>query len=225
MTFNYYVIFIYFNKVVDLNNIESQLKKRLAYPYKWGQLQNNHLDKKSNFIYHTISFEELLQKIELNFKNEKNYDNLFNYTLNRWYNFQSAKAVEHIFSCHQLVTPATNSKDKQKDFFINDIPFDHKTSVFPKKLNLSFNEAINQPKKVCQWLYTNQSKQGRFHLKNRLFILLFDREGEHWKLKADISSIGDVVNHYLKNFNIEHLVKLQFSNNESALSDIIWLTK
>ncbi len=39
----------------SLIEIESELKKRLVYSYKWGQKQNDSFDKPTNFIYHTFS--------------------------------------------------------------------------------------------------------------------------------------------------------------------------
>ena len=77
----------------SLIEIESELKKRLVYPYKWGQKQNDSFDKQTNFIYHTFQFEESLREIEKRFKSEKDFDLYFNYTINRWYNFWSAQAV------------------------------------------------------------------------------------------------------------------------------------
>ena len=207
----------------SLLEIENELKKRLAYPYKWGTKQTNQLDKKSNFIYKTFLFEDLLQKIESAFKDEINYKDLQNYALNRWYNFHSAMAVERIFRQHASVKKTANSKDKEKDFYINTVPFDHKTSVFPKRLNMTFNQAINDTKSVCEWLYKNQSQQGRFHLKNRLFILLFDRKGEHWKLKANLQKLMEIIENYLNNFDEKQLTKIEFAKHEIALTDIIWL--
>jgi|GEM_PF-4648903 len=39
---------------VDPVKIEVELKKRLAYPHKWGRKQNDEFDKLTNFIYHTF---------------------------------------------------------------------------------------------------------------------------------------------------------------------------
>ena len=79
-----------------LVEIKLELKKRLAYPYKWGQKQNDNFDKQTNFIYHTFSFKELLSEIDKRFKSNSNYSSFFNYTINRWFNFWSAQAVENI---------------------------------------------------------------------------------------------------------------------------------
>ena len=81
----------------ELINIEKELKKRLAYPYKWGRKQNDEFDKLTNFVYKIFSFEEVLKETETRFNNDKEHKNIANYALNRWYNFWSAQAVEKIF--------------------------------------------------------------------------------------------------------------------------------
>ena len=61
----------------SLIEIESELKKRLSYPYKWGQKQNDSFDKQTNFIYHTFTFENVLKEINTRFKNNNKFDILF----------------------------------------------------------------------------------------------------------------------------------------------------
>ncbi len=81
----------------NLQKIETELKKRLPYPYKWGRKQNNEFDKLTNFIYHTFLFDDVIKEINSRFKKDKEHLNISNYALNRWYNFWSAQAVEKIF--------------------------------------------------------------------------------------------------------------------------------
>jgi len=207
----------------SVQNISTELNKRLAYPYKWGTKQTNVLDGQTRFIYKTFAFDKLLQIIEDKFKNERNYELIKNYALNRWYNFNSAMAVESIFKTHKKVKSTENAKDKAVDFFIDDIPFDHKTTVFPRGLKMSFNEAINQKEDVVKWLYKNQSSQGRFHLKNRLFIILYAKSGQHWKLKAHLKKIEQAVKQYLDNFDATKLIELNLEGTEKAQSDLIWV--
>lgn len=208
---------------VSFLNIEQELQKRWAYPYKWGRRQDNKFDKATNFIYKVNSFEQLLLTVDQEFNGNIKKNELFNYALNRWYNFKSANAVEAIFKTHPIVSETKNAKDKEKDFFIDDIPFDHKTTIFPKGCRLTFNEAVNQPAALIKWLYTNQSKDGRFHLKNRLFVVLYNSNGEHWKLKANLSEIEKAVSHYLNNFDIAQLIKLELKNGTTTCSDLIWI--
>ncbi|MBC8213636.1 MAG: hypothetical protein ISR90_02055 [Candidatus Marinimicrobia bacterium] len=189
----------------------------MVYPYQWGRKQSDNWDKQTNFIYKTYSFDSLLLKVK---KYEKP---LFNYSLNRWYNFWSAMAVENILATHQCVIPNRNSKDKLVDFTINEIPFDHKTSVFPKGFGQSFDYARNNKKELILWLYRNQSQEGRKHLNNRLFVVLYDeKENQHWKLKAEISLLKSAIDKYLKKLSHNDLVQLNFGDG-LVLSDIIWI--
>jgi len=57
----------------DLIQIEKELKKRLAYPYKWGRKQNDQFDKLTNFVYRISSFEEVFKEIESRFRNDKEH--------------------------------------------------------------------------------------------------------------------------------------------------------
>lgn len=203
---------------MDLPRLEAELKKRWQYPYTWGRKQSDAWDKKTNFIYRTYRFETLLKVIAP-------FDEaLKNYALNRWYNFWSAKAVEHIFSSHHQVTPNKNVYDKLVDFTIGNIPFDHKTSVFPKTFGKSLVYAKQHKEELIKWLYENQSQQGRKHLKNRLFVVLFDRTGAHWKMKAEINSLKIGIDSYVNNFNVGKLYHLNFGEGE-IYADIIWIEK
>lgn len=203
---------------MDLQRVERELKKRLSYPYKWGRKQADSWDKDTNFIYTTYSFETLLRKTT-NFNQE-----LTNYALNRWYNFWSAMAAEAIFASHLNVIANKNSFDKLIDFTIDNIPFDHKTSVFPKGFNKSYEYAMNNEKELINWLYENQSQQGRKHLENRLFIIMYDKNNQHWKLKAEIKIIKKEIDLYVANFNKNSLFVFDFGKGK-VYSSIIWVTK
>ena len=208
-----------------LLQIESELKKRLVHPYKWLQKQNDNFDKQTNFIYHTFAFEDLLKEIDKRFKSEKDFDLYFNYTLNRWYNFWSAQAVENIFCSLPNVKPALNDKDRLVDFLIDGVSFDHKTSVYPKKFPLQINDAIKKTDELIRWLYQHQSQEQRKHLKNRLFVVLYSPDNEHWKLKSEIMWLKERIEKYMLGFNPNYLLKFNFEKDKETLSDVIWAIK
>lgn len=201
---------------MDLSRVETELKKRLAYPYKWGRKQSDDWDAKTSFIYTTYSFEKLLEKTAYFDETVRDY------ALNRWYNFWSAEAVENLFSLHEKVTPNINKFDKLIDFTINTTCFDHKTTVFPIGFNQTVAYAKNNPAELIRWLYLNQSQESRKHLKNRLFIVLVEKNKEHWKLKAEIKLLKTEIDNYVENFNSENLFQLHLENN-TILSDLIWV--
>jgi hypothetical protein len=205
-----------------LQQIESELKKRLSYPYKWGRKQNDYFDNLTNFVYNIASFEEVLKEIENRFKKDKEHQNVANYALNRWYNFWSAQAVEKVFCSLPNVKPALDERDRLVDFTIDGVTFDHKTSIFPKNFPYNINEAIKKTDELIKWLYKNQSQQQRKHLKNRLFIVLYSSDGEHWKLKAEITWLKERIEKYMVGFNPNYLLKFNLEENNHTLSDVIW---
>lgn len=211
---------------MDFYLVESELKKRIKLPYYWGRKQQNKFDRQTNFIYKIDSFELILKEIENRFGDMQGYDDLKDYTLNRWYNFWSAQAVETIFCNHKNVEPHSNSRDKFIDFYINEIPFDHKTTVFPKGFKKSIPFAMEHKSELIEWLYQNQSSEQRKHSKNRLFIVLgnYESNNEHWKLKAELSWLKDVISGYLLNFDSSKLHSFT-SENGIVKADIIWAIK
>jgi len=203
---------------MDLPRVERELKKRLPYQYRWGRKQSNAWDSDTNFIYQTYSFESLLRKTE-----HFNQD-LRDYALNRWYNFWSAMAAEDIFASHSNVVANKNTYDKLVDFTIDNIPFDHKTSIYPKGFNRQYEYARENEKELIQWLYDNQSQQARKHLKNRLFIIMYDKNNQHWKMKAEIGLLKKKIDEYILNFNASKLQVFNFGDGE-VLSSIIWIER
>lgn len=212
-------------KNLDLINIEKELKKRHPFPYLWFRKQNDIWDGWTNFIYQIQNWDALEERIAFVAKTQNvDKQQLFQYAANRWYNFWSAQAIEKIFTDFPDVEPAPEARDREKDFYLHGIPFDHKTSVFPKGFNHSFQFAQNNKRLLIEWLYQNQSPQKRHHLKNRLFVVVFCPKGEHWKLKAEISVIQKEIYSYVNSFKKEELQVLKFSGNSLTFSDIIWVT-
>ena len=211
--------------MINLTQIENQLKKRLTYPYKWGRKQNDHFDKLTNFVYRIQSFEDVINEIGTRFRKDKEHDNIANYALNRWYNFWSAQAVEKIFCSLPNVKPALDSKDRLVDFTIDGVTFDHKTSIFPKNFPFKIDVAVKKTDELIKWLYRHQSQQQRKHLKNRLFIVLYSSDGEHWKLKAEISWLKERIEKYMEGFNPHYLLKFQLEKGHYTLADVIWAIK
>jgi len=214
---------------INLIQAEKELKKRLTYPYKWGRKQNDYFDKLTNFVYQIFSFDDVITEINKRFKDDREHQDISNYALNRWYNFWSAQAVEKIFCSLPNVKTALDSKDRLVDFTIwpdgrqvDGVTFDHKTSIFPKNFPYPIDEAIKKTDELINWLYKNQSQQQRKHLKNRLFIVLYSSDGEHWKLKSEISWLKERIEKYMIGFNPHYLLKFQLENDQPTISDVIW---
>src|SRR5690606_11894223 len=203
-----------------------ELKKRHQFPYKWFRKQNDVWDSHTRFIYQISNWEVLVQNIKSVAESRKlEEQQLFQYAANRWYNFWSAKAVEHIFTEIDGIVPVVETKNSEKDFYLFGIPFDHKTSVFPKQFEKTFEYAQNNKAELIEWLYKNQSTQKRHHFKNRLFIVVYAKNGEHWKLKAELEMLKNAIQKYVSSFKLERLHSFNFTEYEITLSDIIWVSK
>lgn len=210
---------------ISLENIENQLRFRCNYPYRWGKKQNDVWDAHTQFIYEISTWEKLIDTIKHEIAvHHFDKSTFFQYASNRWYNFWSAMAVEHIFMEIEGVKPALNHKDRLVDFSFFGINFDHKTSVFPRGFRQTIDYAQKHEAELLHWLYKNQSQQSRKHLENRLFLIVFAQNGEHWKLKAEISWLKSIILNYVATFDVSKLKTLEFSTHQ-AVSTIIWAIK
>ncbi len=209
---------------MDLTARERELKKRWRYPYRWGRPQGDHFDTMTRFVYRLPTFDALLTTAERRFATVEAHkrEALFHYALNRWYNFWSAQAVEAIFCSLEGVTPAPDRRDRYVDFTLHGIAFDHKSTVFPRGFGRPLTYAVNHPDRLIHWLYTHQSRQQRYHLANRLFVVLYAADGQHWRLKAELRWLREIVRDYVRAFRPDRLHRFTFTPGTETLSDIIW---
>lgn len=211
--------------MTNIEEIESELKKKLKYGYKWWRLQNNERDEKTKFIYNIWKRDKLIEKLKEIYKNSWwDKKELFNYASNRRYNHWSAYWIELIFKTHPKVREELNQFHKSIDLYILDIPFDHKTSVYPWAYSKPIEYAKEHKDDLINRLYLNQSKQQRFHMKNRLFIVVYNKNWDHRKIKSELTFLRNIIYEYLDNFDIKKLYTLE-SNTGQAFSDIIWAIK
>lgn len=207
---------------MDFERLERKLKERTAYPYVWGSRQTNEKDKATNFIYRTYGIKKVISLCtQKGFSKE-----LTDYAMTRWYNFHSAIGIENLFATHKNVIPNKNQYDRMEDFKINNISFDHKTSIFPKGFGKTLDYAKANEAELIKWFYENQSNTKRNLNQNRLFIVMFDSKyGEHWKMKSEIMKIKKHIDKYMDEFNENNLHEINFDTGEKALASILWIEK
>ncbi len=210
---------------MTLEEREKELKKRWEFPYKWGQKQNNRDDNATRFVYDVFYYDELIEVMKQKLKKRQNKEHLFNYGLNRWYNFWSADAVETIFNLLPNVQPIRNMRDFRADFKIQGIRFDHKTTVFPNGYKNSLSSAKTNPESLVKWLYLHQSTEQREHYKNRLFIVMYSEYKKHWKLKSEICWLNELIHRYIESVKVENIPRYSIGNHKGVVSDIIWAVK
>lgn len=211
---------------MNLTELEYKLKECHKYEYKWHKKQNDKVDRMTdNIVYDKSlnSVESLRNRInDLNISDQETR----NYIFNRWYNHHSAMGIEYIFSKYNNVKKMSNEKHKTIDFYIDGIPFDHKTTILPKNYRNNIKRALNNKEELVKWLYTNQSGERRQHYKNRLFLVVFDsdKKNKHWKVKAEISLIQEKVNEYMNSFSESNLIVLNLES-QKVYADVIFVIK
>lgn len=177
----------------------------------WRIRQNNILDNRTIFVYKCNTYQEL----QAHFR----YSNLtvieINYASHRWRNLRRHDAWMYLlFSMIEGVTPNPVKRDSKCDFFLDHggdkKPFDLKLTRYPKSAppDLSDND-------LAMWLYQNQSKQSRFHLNNRFFVI-----GQPEQALYIESSTRNTLSNFVKSaeFNI---IKIFFSDSQSANSIVL----
>ena len=189
-----------------------EIQLALEYMNDNWPFQNNDLDAQTKFIYTADTVDEIR-------KHSANDHVVFNYAIHRWYNLNCAKMHENFF----IENGAVKEDDlyhKTIDFYLFEIPFDLKTTVFPKKNkdkpNYDLNTRIGK-NNLIEWMYENQSKEGRFHLENRLFIVCSDM-----KKKSDFTQIRRKIKSFIE-FSKQHGFNTVKINGKDLCSDIIWI--
>lgn len=184
---------------MTIEELES-LKKDLIYMAKnynmeWGSVQNNKMDSLSNKIFEWKSLDEM-ESYLCHETNEKNK----NYVRRQWFVYESAQCDEFFFQKNGA-EPNSNKKDKNWDFKINGIKFDHKGTKLPK--DLTYSQFKTDPEYVINWLYEHQSKEQRYGEQNRPFIIhisLVDRNRDDL-LRCPLPKKEEAIKNFIDNFN------------------------
>lgn len=209
---------------MDLLAWEHELKRCWQYPYDWrGRMQADDTDAATRFIYSQTCLNDLIRTANERFP-EKGFN--WQYAINRWYNFRASKAVERIF-CESAGTKAVvDERDRLKDLYIREIPFDIKVTNVLKNFPGGIERAKEDPKALARAFYEQQSRGQRYHLKNRMFVVVHDHSaGEHHKVKAELSFMKPIISNYVDNFAEEELALLEFGQGENALAGVIFVEK
>lgn len=202
-----------------MSSLEEELNEALKYITNWWRVQNNRRDTLTNYIYTTDTFNELVKKTrDCSNLYKIDYEELFNYALNRWFNKSVSLYAEDIFTSYDIVDDEPDIYNKEIDFYINWIPFDLKVSVFPKKYEKDIEYAMNNKWDIIWWLYDNCSKEKRLHNGNKLFIMCYSEDWNHNQMKWNLKKIREAIDEYIKNYDEWNLIIVN-----GWLSDIIFI--
>jgi hypothetical protein len=144
-----------------------------------------------------------------------------NYTVRRWYNHHTHDQLLKIFYAHADVRPEANRKNHQIDFYYRDIPFDLKISRFPRAYPKTLRFAQQYPHHLAQWQYENQSNQGRYHLGNRLFVVLRNstQPSQTWRQRRDFETLETIIGSFL---DTPTLLGLTITNQHTQTRHRLW---
>ena len=133
----------------------------------WKIKQNDLLDKKTSFIYRCDSLHELETRCKILSLSQPERV----YASHRWRNFKRHDAWLYLLASSVEGISLNDSKmDSKSDFFLElgkkRKPFDLKLTRYPNSAPRDLTDY-----ELGRWLYENQSRQQRFHLHNRFFVI------------------------------------------------------
>lgn len=182
----------------------------------WPRKQGDAWDRGSRFIYHTEDLDTLREKTrraasELGASRR----DFGGYVIHRWYNFHTHQAALKIILTHSGTRPEADPFHHTVDFYLDGTGFDLKMTRLPGGFGHDLHHARAHPEELARWLYVNQSRQGRFHAANRLFVVLHDeRDPAHtWELRRDLRRLERAIHAFLRK---PHLIEVEFEDQNGT---------
>ena len=204
------------------NNLEKDLKDCLAIIGSDWKMQNNYMDKRTNFIYQCETLASCLEKIRFTGVDK-------HYALHRWYNYMTSIACEYLF-CDYGAIHDEDIYNHDVDIYINGVPFDVKVTVYPAKLsnrpyNLKTRDGKNQ---MIRWYYANQSQQARKQMLNRLYVVCDGKDSyECLVMKSDFTILREKIKAFMDYSLVNGVNTIQISDNGRTYnlqSDIVYIS-
>ncbi|MBE7554483.1 MAG: hypothetical protein HS126_25835 [Anaerolineales bacterium] len=181
------------------NLIRHELNKLEVLP-AWGRAQGDQWDRLSNFIYRVQTLAGVQRQAQAVAKAARLPVEAFEaYAIRRWYNYHTHDQILQMFLAHPDVQPEANQKHHSVDFYLRSLPFDLKISRFPKAYPETLKYAWQHRHHLALWQYENQSRQGRYHAGNRLFLILHYRAQPElsWQLRRDFDALERLIQEFL----------------------------
>lgn len=204
-----------------MEQLQKELDKALADFKTWGDIQNNRYDSYTNYIYKTKTYDDLVKRTQMICEiYQLDYEPVFRYALNRWFNNMVSHFAEDVFTSHDIVEDEEDIYNKEIDFYIKDIPFDLKMSVFPKGFGKDINYAVEHKEELINRMYKHCSKEKRLHNGNKIFIVCYSSNGDHNQVKGNLQWVKEAIDNYISDYDEANLTK-----QDDSLSDIIFIIK
>jgi DNA modification methylase len=208
-----YVIIL--QKPTTTADVRSELLKVKRMP-PWGRVQGDDWDHASRFIYKIQTLNALRRETKRVAAEMGLPVNEFaQYVIRRWYSFHTHQVGLDIILAHPCTRPEPDPFHHTVDFYLGGEGFDLKLTALPKGLNQDIAYARDHPEELAQWLYANQSAQGRFHAANRLFVVLHDASNPKrtWELRRDFARLEEAIGGFL---DAPELLHVEFADQEGV---------
>lgn len=195
-------------------DLQQEIQKCKPYLLQKWSVQNNEQDRETNFIYYCKSLEscKLLAK-------ENNVNEI--YAIHRWYNFVCSKATEEIM-CELGATPYENPKNHEIDLFLKDTNFDIKVCKFVLKVEQDLYSRQSKNDMII-WLMDKQSKEGRVHNDNKLYIVcVATTEEKAIMLKSDFQKIRSSCERFVEFYKDKPFNQVAFGGKK-LFADLIYV--
>jgi hypothetical protein len=100
---------------------------------------------------------------------------------------------------HPRTRPEPDPFHHTVDFYLDERGFDLKLTDFPQRFGHDLAYARTHTEDLARWLYRRQSQQGRFHVANRLFVVLHDAHDPDrtWELRRDFERLERLIRVFL----------------------------
>ena len=204
-----------------MEQLQKELDKALADFKTRGDIQNNRYDSYTNYIYKTQTYDDLVKRTQMICEiYQLDYESVFRYALNRWFNNMVSHFAEDMFTSHDIVEDEEDIYNKEIDFYIKDIPFDLKMSVFPKGFSKDINYAIEHKEELINRMYKHCSREKRLHNGNKIFIVCYSSDWDHNQVKGNLQLVKDAIDNYISNYD-----EWELTIQDNSLSDIIFIIK
>ena len=200
-------------------DLQEEIDKALKDFKSWWDIQNDRYDSFTRYIYTTNTYDELVENTKKTCEIYKlQFEPVFRYALNRWFNNVVSHFAEDEFTKHSIVEDEEDIYNKEIDFYIKWIPFDLKMSVFPKWFWNSIDYAFKHKDELIEWMYKHCSKWKRLHNWNKIFIVCYSPDWNHNIVKGNLKLISEAIDKYINDYNEWDLTLL-----DNSLSDVIFV--
>jgi hypothetical protein len=177
-------------------------------------MQGDKWDQASRFIYDIRTLDELRRETKrVATRLDLPVHDFARYVIRRWYNFHTHQITLDIIMAHPRTRPEIDPYHHNVDFYVDREGFDLKLTPLPRGFAHNIGYARAYPGKLASWLYEHQSKQGRFHTANRLFVVIYDTMATDrvWELRRDFTRLGRAIHTFL---DAPHWISVKFADHE-----------